>query len=128
MGGRGLIHKCCVVLMCICIPMLAGPWIFPIDVKVRRLSTTIRCTKILLWTKNRKIRGHSEFRVCVMRLCIQCVCIISTCVCVNVFACALLCIRWKKCVDAFDACACVTDMHFLVFLCVFCCFGFCVWP
>ncbi|KAK0192423.1 hypothetical protein F5146DRAFT_502466 [Armillaria mellea] len=44
-----------------------------------------------------------------MRSCVRCVCINITCTCVNACACALLCTRWKKCVDAFDACACVTD-------------------
>ncbi|KAK0225254.1 hypothetical protein EDD85DRAFT_226287 [Armillaria nabsnona] len=69
--------------------------------------------------------GHGEFRVCVMRWCVRCVCVKSRCVCVNACACALLCMRWKKCVDAFDACACVTDVRFLGFSCVSCCFGFC---
>ncbi|PBK68406.1 hypothetical protein ARMSODRAFT_202636 [Armillaria solidipes] len=53
-----------------------------------------------------------------MRSCVRCVCVKSTCVCVNACACASLCMRWKKCVDGFDACACVTDVRFLRFFAI----------
>ncbi|KAK0191826.1 hypothetical protein F5146DRAFT_1037293 [Armillaria mellea] len=48
-----------------------------------------------------------------MRSCVHCVCVKLTCICVNACACAFLCMRWEKCVHAFDACAWVTVVRFL---------------
>ncbi len=37
----------------------------------------------------------------------------------DVFVCVLLCMCWKKCVDACDVCVCVTDVRFLGFFFAF---------